>query len=638
MTYPPIFDKHFKSKLHEKLEFNMHTSAPSNHNVPKDVHILSKAQCIVRNFMSPLTPYNGILIAHGTGTGKTCSAIAVCEQYLKYSIHSKPLVYYVTKLTLIDQIKSSIKSVCSSGRYSISYRYIQSEDENERTELINTQFDNEYNIISHQTFSNLCSIKHDFSNCILIFDEAHNLRNGGEVQLYDTIINMIERNRGLKIMLLTATPIYDSHLDIISLLNILLKNDGLPSLNSDDQFDTHYFKSIISGYVSYYYNTSSYPDTFKVIKSHVMTPIQQDEYNKGDNDIIRQQISNVFKHNETYHSSKMSYILKSILNPSHKGPIVIYSRFIDNGIRPMCSMLESHGYNRYMDSPLNSQNKYIVITGNPKYVQTNITKSINTFNDMKNCHGDIIKVLLISDAAMEGFDLKNVRQLHILEPWYNLSKLKQIEGRVARYRSHYDLPIHLRNVVIFHHIGSDIDESMQKLSNRKQHEMNSMIENLKLNAFDSGFYYVKSDKSIINTLFDGTKKSTSTSKEVSIKIKQPSKIDSSTFYHLVHATDVYEYIMFIISYFKKHVSGTPDDIIFQFKFIEYRLDKSELITVLDELVLQCFLIIHQNVKGSLILFDTSVYKFQPDWSNLQIMNDIERSKNKNDVNYIGLSS
>ena len=37
----------------------------------------------VRNFVFQ-TPYNGLLLFHGLGTGKTCSAISVCEEMRDY--------------------------------------------------------------------------------------------------------------------------------------------------------------------------------------------------------------------------------------------------------------------------------------------------------------------------------------------------------------------------------------------------------------------------------------------------------------------------------------------------------------------------------------------------------------------------
>jgi len=58
------------------------------------------------------------------------------------------------------------------------------------------------------------------------------------------------------------------------------------------------------------------------------------------------------------------------------------------------------------------------------------------FNHEKNKTGKLIKVLIGSAKAKEGLDLKNVRQVYILEPWWNMVKPEQAMGRAIRYQSH----------------------------------------------------------------------------------------------------------------------------------------------------------------------------------------------------------
>ena len=49
----------------------------------------------------------------------------------------------------------------------------------------------------------------------------------------------------------------------------------------------------------------------------------------------------------------------------------------------------------------------------------------------------------------EGLDFKNIRQVHIIEPWYNLSRHSQIIGRAIRKNSHINLPDEEQNVEVF---------------------------------------------------------------------------------------------------------------------------------------------------------------------------------------------
>ena len=41
-------------------------------------------QIFVKNFLSFQTPYNSLLLYHGLGSGKTCSAITVAEEMRSY--------------------------------------------------------------------------------------------------------------------------------------------------------------------------------------------------------------------------------------------------------------------------------------------------------------------------------------------------------------------------------------------------------------------------------------------------------------------------------------------------------------------------------------------------------------------------
>ena len=54
----------------------------------------------------------------------------------------------------------------------------------------------------------------------------------------------------------------------------------------------------------------------------------------------------------------------------------------------------------------------------------------------------------MSSSGSEGLDLKNTRLLQVLEPHFNLSKIRQVEGRGARYKSHEHLPPEQRRLLI----------------------------------------------------------------------------------------------------------------------------------------------------------------------------------------------
>jgi superfamily II DNA or RNA helicase len=188
------------------------------------------------------------------------------------------------------------------------------------------------------------------------------------------------------------------------------------------------------------------------------------------------------------YSSKIKNVCDYIYNKDtgnvSDGIILIYSSYIDAGVIPMALALESMGFTRYgekskplfktppvsivdvrtMKPPTSKKDfkpaRYIMITGDPRISPNNdadvkaITNNDNIFREddkgnILDVSGQIIKVVIISQAGSEGLDFKAIRQIHILEPWYNMNRIEQIIGRGVRNFSHKDIPFSKRNVQIF---------------------------------------------------------------------------------------------------------------------------------------------------------------------------------------------
>lgn len=189
---------------------------------------------------------------------------------------------------------------------------------------------------------------------------------------------------------------------------------------------------------------------------------------------------NIFEKLSQY-SPKMNTIMKYV-NKS-EGIVIIYSRYIDSGITPLALALENNGYNRFEEENLwktNKSNKgnYIILSGE----STNKDKYINIAKSVENKDGDKIKVILMSSVATEGVDFKNVREIHILEPWHNMSLIEQVTGRGVRNFSHFHLPEEKRNTTIYLHTAmmkdndmESVDFRMYRRSLEKQRKI-SMIE------------------------------------------------------------------------------------------------------------------------------------------------------------------
>ena len=95
--YPELTDPNFSKKIALKKEFDEvkieQKSREEIENIeqvatelcsPDIPFELEPYQMFVRNFLSSQTPYNGLLLFHGLGTGKTCSSIQICEDMRTY--------------------------------------------------------------------------------------------------------------------------------------------------------------------------------------------------------------------------------------------------------------------------------------------------------------------------------------------------------------------------------------------------------------------------------------------------------------------------------------------------------------------------------------------------------------------------
>lgn len=124
----------------------------------------------------------------------------------------------------------------------------------------------------------------------------------------------------------------------------------------------------------------------------------------------------------------------------------------------------------------------------------------------QNLHGEIARIFMITQSGAEGISLANVRQVHIMEAYWNYVRLDQVKGRAIRICSHMDLPPEERTVEVFTYVtkfserqikgrlvdetlmnfdgGETSDENILKLLKSKKHLADSMLDVMKTAAVD----------------------------------------------------------------------------------------------------------------------------------------------------------
>ena len=277
---------------------------------------------------------------------------------------------------------------------------------------------------------------------LLIIDEAHNLRTL-KTKMYTAVIKCAQYAD--KRLLLTATPYVNNIKDFASLINILYgQNDLVGYKFKDNKIDyendirgitsVKLVEKLLKGNVDYIPTCSSSEYYPKVTEDFMIIPMTKDYQNRYDASSKFYRNPAKFYHgyrkavNEAganYYSQKINKIMGYIYNQKS----VIYTNWLTHGVRILEKLLKSNGISSrsFQGSLDRKQRKQI----------------LEDFNN------DKFQVLIITSAGGEGLDLKGVRNILVMEPVWNNAKLRQIIGRVARYKSHTHLPKKDQHVNIY---------------------------------------------------------------------------------------------------------------------------------------------------------------------------------------------
>ena len=122
-TYPELEDMDLSYKLYHKREFHQYRLRKNeiNGNLEEGIDKLSKKMCtntgkrllsnpqkLLRNYISPFTPYNGLLIYHGVGVGKTCTSISIAEGLKEVISGNKKKIYILVNPSIKQNFKNEI--------------------------------------------------------------------------------------------------------------------------------------------------------------------------------------------------------------------------------------------------------------------------------------------------------------------------------------------------------------------------------------------------------------------------------------------------------------------------------------------------------------------------------------------------
>lgn len=809
IPYPSYENENFNEEIYNKKEFNRNKTTLenitdfekiSNDKCSDNSFSLTPNQKFLKGFLSPTTPYNGLLLFHGVGQGKTCTAISIAEQY--HDIYHKKVLVILSS-TLIENFRKQVFDIhkydinrhfsnqCTGLKYPNMILEREKLDPETLEKKINKLINDRYQFMGYQQLANLMTnirekieenendktriekkynerLSEIFSNRMVVMDEAHNIRNPtetGKKQISLAFMTLLKYVKGVKLVLLTATPMFNHAKEIIWTLNLLLTNDKRPAIKTSMVFDekgilTEQGKNVLRkaarGYISYMRGenpftfpfrlypsingdknlVTKYPtkdiygkkitkenqiknleiigsqmssmqqnvyDSYKKkvefsdnsIESHDNEDIDNDEIDVEDEEInnelqVTLQISNIVypapedlrkrygssglescfnitdngKHSYkkdtltkygqflqfdkiSKYAPKIKNIIEKVVHS--KGIVFVYSRYYSSGIIPLALALEHAGFQKYGRNTNIGRNLEVndLFNGKkPKYIIISRRKDLSPNNDdeiaacksANNTSGDIIKVVIVSKVGTEGIDFKRIREIHILDPWFNLNRAEQIIGRGVRYCSHIDLPKTLRNVTIFFHacLYNDEEESIDlrtyRLAEQKQKQIVAVEQVLKLSSIDCNL-----NKDVL--VFPKDKLRTSfpieTSQGVIIKdykvgdrdyssicgygkceakcdpdIKKP-KIDDSTFDRKFIVDEIELYRYYISNIFKDIKFASYKKILEILKKDYKNIDEEILIFTLDDLITTKHILYDNKNRSGNLLYRGNKYVLHP---------------------------
>ncbi len=457
--------KQFKDKG-TKLTFN-------DFCYPKSYSI-QRQQKFAGEYMKPGSGHNAILVVHRIGAGKTCLSIQVGEQWIS---KGRPLI--VLPASLIPSFRNELRTPCAGNNYITEeersqLKLLRPSDAKykELVELSNKRIDKAYQIFSYNKFATEYK---SVDAPIIIVDEVQNVANLGGV-FYNSILAWVEKHKKVPVVLMSATPVFDNPRELAPICKLMRVDLG-------DDFTPDTIREKLPGKVTFFKGAPefTYPKTLIKIQRCKMSRHQarwyksevESEMNKlgdiktkaiSDDFYIksRQRANVVAPHGLTstagikaltpaiIKSSLATYSCKlaKMMKKLRRGTLsAVYTTFTGiGGISTITKVLKAHGYSDFaVDGP--GKKRFAIFSGEETGQEKDRLRAV--FNSPENDDASQIQIVIGSPAMKEGISLMRVRQMHILDLYWNMSRLEQIWGRVVRYCSHKSLPKADRDVTIY---------------------------------------------------------------------------------------------------------------------------------------------------------------------------------------------
>jgi len=308
LYYPDLDDDKFNEKLLSLKEIQVHKIPEYDDiNTINDFEIQATNSCkgfekssfqyLIAHYLSYRTPYRSLLLYYSVGVGKTCTAITIAEGLLyTHSSSDEPTIWVILpgaieagfKRQIFDTMKildfKTISNQCTGETYVKLAQLNSSLNQKDVDKRIKKIIKSRYQFFTYDGFANYIENNYIQKNKIvtdklIIVDEAHNIRSNEDnddeyKRVYNSLNYITDTGINNRLVLLTATPMYNQPSDIYELFYLLLKNDKREHLydkskifDKDNNLNPNAVKFIsmmASTYISYLRGKNPFNFAFKL--------------------------------------------------------------------------------------------------------------------------------------------------------------------------------------------------------------------------------------------------------------------------------------------------------------------------------------------------------------------------------------
>lgn len=489
-----LFSKYMSTKENRPMD---EICKPNEGGFALQIH-----QKFLKEWMKKTPDFKHLLLYHEIGSGKTCTAITMAEEYMKMNPSGSVLVILPARLR--TNFYDEMLSPCSEFKYISENDYhmlfdasVSQKMKKAIKDTFRKKVNERYTIWSFEKFKmealkqpNVMTwIKSVTSNKMVIIDEVHNLISTGYKKYHFEILeneggfNTNEYVKGTytmllkalsmyaasscKFLMLSATPVFDKMSQFGELVSIMTDKKMKTPVSLAELIEK------LRGKVSYFPGVSknAYPavlfETERVKASetqvNVMKKIKEnaiiDDYGHVPNNFMAlsrqasvavmpgkkplvvtpEKLEEVVENLGEY-APKVKLLLARLVKL--KGKQLVYSSFVKLGVSLISKVLEKAGFVNFLDviKGTKQHSDYKVYAIWDGSTQDKDKEVIKAgINSINNLDGKYIKIVIGSPSIKEGISFKHVQHMHILDPVWNQSAKSQIEGRAIRFCSHVDI-------------------------------------------------------------------------------------------------------------------------------------------------------------------------------------------------------